>query len=147
MYFKLEEHIDHQRWLMNNGLLNDLHKNTLYMYGSLVHQEIKAVELRVDVEKKVLVYDLYASRSLLRTLERYARLKTATGLWDLWSLKRLLKRNGNLNFASILRGFVQTYCGSKWDVDVNIVDFDKYEEGFEDRKIPGPSGPTNTQSN
>lgn len=130
MTLKVEEHLDHQRWLMNHGLLNDLHKDTLYLYGTLVHKEVQAVELKIDVESKVLEYTIYLSSKLIKSYELYIRLRASNSIIDLWRLKRLLKKKGNLNFMTILSGFVKDYCGPKWNVKLEVKDFRSYEEGF-----------------
>jgi hypothetical protein len=130
MTFAVEEHLDHQRWLMNNGLLNDLHKDTLYLYGTLVHKDVLAVELSIDIEHKLLEYIIYVSPALLKSCMLYSRLQTTDSIIGLWRLKRLLKKKGNLNFMAILSGFVKDYCGPKWNVKLEIKDFGSYEDGF-----------------
>ena len=66
------DQIDHQRWLIDNGFINDLHKDNLFLYGTLVHIDIEAVEVRVDVEKKIIDYDLYVGPSLRKRMNQYA---------------------------------------------------------------------------
>jgi len=132
MTLQVEEHLDHQRWLMNNGLLNDLHKDTLYLYGTLVHKDVQAIELNIDIEKKTLDYIIYISPKLFQSYKLYNELRTTDSIIGLWRLKRLLKKKGNLNFMAILSGFVKDYCGPKWNVKLEIKDFDGYEDGFKE---------------
>ena len=132
MTLQVEEHLDHQRWLMNNGLLNDLHKDTLYLYGTLVHKDVQAIELNIDIEKKTLDYIIYISPKLFQSYKLYNELRTTDSIIGLWRLKRLLKKKGNLNFMAILSGFVKDYCGPKWNVKLEIKDFDGYENGFKE---------------
>ena len=130
MTLQVEEHLDHQRWLMNNGLLNDLHKDTLYLYGSLVHKDVRAVELNIQPENKTLEYIVYIDSGLFKSYQLYNELRTTSSIIGLWRLKRLLKKKGNLNFMAILSGFVKTYCGPKWNIKLEVKDFREYEEGF-----------------
>src|SRR5690348_10481022 len=81
------DHIDHQRWLMENGFINDLHKDNLYMYGAICHLEIEAVEVRVDVTKKVVEYDLYMSNALLKKVALYEELSKSKSIIGLWRFK------------------------------------------------------------
>jgi len=141
MTFQVEQHLDHQRWLMNHGLLNDLHKDTLYLYGTLIHKDVHAVELNIDIESKMLNYVIYVSTDLLKSYELYGRLRTASSIIDLWRLKRLLKKKGNLNFMAILNGFVKDYCGYKWNVGIEIKDFSSYEDGFKEIDQGSPIDP------
>jgi hypothetical protein len=130
MTFQVEEHLDHQRWLMNNGLLNDLHKDTLYLYGTLVHKDIRAVELSIQPENKALEYIVYIDSNLFKSYKLYNELCTTSSIIGLWRLKCLLKKKGNLNFMAILSGFVKTYCGPKWNIKLEVKDFKEYEEDF-----------------
>jgi hypothetical protein len=138
MTLQVEEHLDHQRWLMNNGLLNDLHKDTLYLYGTLVHKDVQAIELNIDIENKNLDYTIYVHPKLFKSYELYSELCNTDSIIGLWRLKRLLKKKGNLNFMAILSGFVKDYCGPKWSVKLKIEDFSSYESGFKEID----SGPT-----
>lgn len=132
---KLNEHIDHQRWLLENGFINDLHKDNLFAYGSVVHIDVKAVEVDVVVENKKIAYCLYVTSSLLKKIEQYRQLSTSTSIMGLWRFKRMLKKEGNLNLRHLLTGFVNDYCGPGWSVDLSLKDFRKYEEGFEEEKL------------
>jgi hypothetical protein len=127
------DHVDHQRWLIDNGFINDLHKDNLYMYGALVHKEIDAIELKIDLNKKTVEYDLYMRASLQKKVDKFNRLSKSQGILDLWLLKRLIKKEGNLNFLSVLSNFVKDYLGPKWAVVANLKDISDYEEGFEQK--------------
>ena len=119
---KLNEFIDHQRWLMDNGLFNDAAKDTLYMYGALVHNDISAVHVKIDRDTKTISYELYAQAAFLKKINAYQKLRKSTTLWDLWQFKRLLKKTGNLDFKPILKQFVTDFCGPKWKVQLKIDD-------------------------
>ncbi len=140
MTLKVEDHIDQQRWMLNHGLVNDLHKDTLYLYGTLIHKDVKAVELKIDVENKVLHYEVYVDDSLMRKLNLYKRLFGTTSIIGLWRLRRLLRKEGNLNLMGILNNFVKDYCGPKWNVKLYIKDFKRYEDGFKEAQSSPPSG-------
>lgn len=141
MTLPVEEHLEHQRWLMNNGLLNDLHKDTLYLYGTLIHRGVQAVELDIDIENKTLNYIIYIDSKLFNSYLLYNELRATTSIIGLWRLKRLLKKKGNLNFMAILSSFVKDYCGPKWNVKLEIKDFSTYEEGFKEIDNGPRNGP------
>ena len=126
----LAKYVDHDRWLLNSGLASDNAKNQLFLYGSIVHKEVRTVELELDLETKLVEYKIYIDRNLLDKHLKYMNLSTKTSLWGLWRFRRMLKREGNLNFRHLLNRFVQTYCGPKWSVDVKIVDNGGYVDGF-----------------
>lgn len=128
-----EEHLSHQRWLINNGFINDLHKDNLSLFGQLIHVDIKHHELAIDVEKKHIKYVLYTTQKLLNTLETYKKLKEKAeenGLWALWRFNRFLKKEGNLEFNTMVNACVKNYCGSDWKATVDLVHHEKYTEGF-----------------
>jgi len=131
---ELVEFLDQNRWLMNNGLINDGIKNQLFMYGSIVHKEVKAVELNINVENKRLDYSLYFDVKMLKAIETYKELSNAKGLFGLWRFKRMLNKHGNLNLQHILNAFVKDFCGPGWSADVKLMDIEGYEEGFNRRR-------------
>lgn len=122
------EHVDQHRWLLNNGLFTDQAKDTLYLYGAIINKHIKAVELSVNSNTKAINYVLFASRSLIKDYNRYHELKGTNSIFGMWKLKRLLKRHGNLEFLKILTGFVKTYCGPAWSVDLELKESSEYED-------------------
>ena len=130
MALDTNDHVDHQRWLMENGFINDLHKDNLYMYGAICHLEIEAVEVQIDVAKKVVEYDLYMQTALLSKIKLFSKLRSSTSIIGLWRFKKLVKKQGNLDFNSVLTNFVKDYLGPKWSVITNLKDVSNYEEGF-----------------
>jgi hypothetical protein len=134
---KLLEYVDNQRWLMNCGLFSDSAKNQLFMYGSIVHRDVRAVELDIDVEGKRVSYKIYVDKSLLKKIDKYHELSKATGFWGLRKFKKLLEKEGDLNFTRILNGFIRDYCGPKWSTDVTVLDFADYVEGYGDEAAQG----------
>lgn len=127
----VESHLNHQRWLINNGFLNDMHKNTLYFYGSIAHRDVRALQLRVDVATKTVEYDLYLSNRLIKVLKLYKNLKGKSSMWSLWRLRRLLSREGNLEFNAILNNFVKSYCGLDWISLCTCNSMQDYQEGLD----------------
>lgn len=123
---ELAEYIDQQRWLLNNGLVTDDVKNQLFFCGSIVHREVQAVEMDLEPENKMVNYKIYVNKSLLKKIDLYNELSTATGLFGMWRFKRLLKKEGSLDFHRILGKFVKDFCGPKWTTTVEIVDFENY---------------------
>jgi len=124
----VHELLDQHRWLLNNGLFTDQTKDSLYLYGAIINKGITAVELSVDSNTKLIKYTLYADLSLLKDYNRYIALKNTDSILGMWKLKRLLKRHGNLEFLKILNGFVKTYCGPTWSVDLELKESSEYED-------------------
>lgn len=122
------EHIDQQRWLLNNGLITDEAKNNIYVYGTLVHQDVKAVEVSIDIENRKINYSLYFSRSFINIYEKFLNLRNQTSLFSLLRLRFLLKRYGNLNIGGILKSFIMDYCGPKWSVSFELKDIKEYKD-------------------
>jgi hypothetical protein len=125
---EINDHVDQQRWLINNGLFNDMHKDNLYLFGALVHKDVLALELSIDIATKTVKYQLHCSDRLFKALAKYNKLKSSDKLLDLWKLKRLLKKEGNLNFSILIDGMVKNFCGPSWAVIVEVKDLKDYEE-------------------
>ena len=126
----IEEYVDQRRWLLNNGLVTDDVKNQLFFCGSIVHKEVQAVELSINAEDKVVNYVIYVDKDLIKLIEKYEVLSKSDSLFGLWRFKRLLKKEGSLNFSDILNAFVKDFCGPKWSANVRIIDFESYVEGL-----------------
>jgi hypothetical protein len=139
------DHVGHQRWLIDNGFINDLHKDNLYMYGAIVHKDIQAVELQIDREKKLVTYILFVPTKLLNKINKYdmlaKRIKAAldsgssASIIDLWVFKRMIKKEGNLDFNHLINRFVKDYCGPKWKAEVEVKDLSLYEEGYKEQDV------------
>jgi hypothetical protein len=123
---ELLEYVDQQRWLLNNGLITDGIKNQLFFCGSIVHKDVQAVELAVDPATKVVSYKIYVTDSLSDKIDLYNRLHKSDTIFGMWRFKRLLKKEGSLDFAKVLNKFVVDFCGPKWSTKVEIATFDKY---------------------
>lgn len=127
---KLEQYIDQHRWLLNNGLVTEDVKNQLFFCGSIVHKEVQAVELELAPENKLILYKIYVDNDLLKKIESYKELSKSTGLIGMWRFKRLLKKEGSLDFQQILQKCVTDYCGPSWVTKVEVLNMDAYVEGF-----------------
>lgn len=136
MELDLNDHLDHQRWLINNGFINDLHKDTLFMYGSVVHKDVKSVECQIDKDKKLVEYIAFVDAGLLKKIAKFETLKKSDSAWDLWSLKRMLKKEGNLNLNFIVDKFVKDYCGPSWRATLTMKDVSTYNEEYENDNKP-----------
>ena len=90
----IEEYVDQRRWLLNNGLITDDVKNQLFLYGSIVHKDIQAVELHVEPLTKLIQYKVYANTDLIKKIAQYHVLSKSTSLFGMWRFKRLLKKEG-----------------------------------------------------
>jgi hypothetical protein len=127
---KLAEMVDQQRWLLNNGLVPDSVKNQLFFFGSVVHLDVQAVEVKLRPDEKFVDYIVYVNKSLMKKIEKYNKLSTATSLFGMWQFKRFLKREGSLNFQSMLSSFVADFCGPGWSANVTVSDFDVYVDSI-----------------
>jgi hypothetical protein len=127
----LVQMIDHQRWLLNSGLVPDAVKNNLFMYGSLVHKDVQAVEVKINVEEKMVDYIIYVTNDLLKKVEKYRELIHSQTLYDMYRFKRLLKKEGRLDFSQVLTSFVADYCGPKWRATATVLSFDAYVDSLE----------------
>ena len=139
----LEEYVDQRRWLLNNGLITDDVKNQLFFCGSIVHKEVQGVELDLEPDKKLVRYKIYVNADLIEKISKYHVLSKSTTLFGMWRFKRLLKKEGALDFQQVLSNFVKDFCGSKWNVDVEVVDFNTYVDGLGDH---GETDRANQQS-
>lgn len=127
---KLTEMVDQQRWLLNNGLVTDSVKNQLFFYGSIIHPDVQAIEVKIRPEDKLVDYTVYFTKKTLNKMEKYKKLSTSTSLLGMWRFKRFLKKEGSLNFQGMLSGFVKDFCGSSWNTKVTIIDFDVYVDSI-----------------
>lgn len=128
----VESLIDHHRWLMNNGVMHDSIKNQLFMYGSIVHRNVVAVDLAVDVAAKLVSYKIFVDVAVKGKVDKFFKLKESTSTFGLWKFKRFLKKEGNLDFHAILNSFVKDYCGRGWNATVETIDFNDYVEDYDE---------------
>ena len=124
----INEYVDQNRWLLNNGLFTDATKDNLHLYGAIVNKNITAVEVVVDTNTKHIKYTLYVPQKLIMAYNRYMDLRGSGSVFNMWRIRRLLKRYGNLEIARMLNGFVKTYCGPTWGVDVSLKESSEYED-------------------
>ena len=66
----------------------------------------------------------------MKKIETYNKLSTATSLFSMWKFKRFLKKEGSLDFKSILSKFVGDFCGPGWTVNLTTRDFDVYVDNI-----------------
>lgn len=137
---QLAEYVDQQRWLLNNGLISDDVKNQLFFCGSIVHKDVRAVEVDIVAEERLINYKIYFDQDLIKKIEKYNLLSKSTGLFSMWQFKRFLQKEGTLDFQNMLSKFVRDFCGPKWSTQVTIVDFDIYVDKLgEESENPGTS--------
>lgn len=123
--------IDQERWLLNNGLISDSVKNQLFFCGSIVHKDVQAVEVAIKADAKIVDYIIYVSPKLFRNIEKYKLLSTSNTLFGMWRFKRLLKKEGCLDFRKVLGSLVGEYCGPKWTASATVLNFDSYVDSIE----------------
>lgn len=124
----INEHLNVQRWLINNNLINDLHKDNIFMYGSLLHKEVRALEVSIDVEARKVAYQLYLPTKVINKVDKMAALSSSQSIIGLWRYKRMLKKEGNLNFTLIASKFIKDYLGPQWTAEVVVKDVATYNE-------------------
>ena len=127
----VESLIDHHRWLLNSGVVHDSIKNQLFMFGSIVNKSVAAVDLTINVETKTVFYKIFINKDLISKVDKFEILRESKTLIGLWRFKRFLKKEGNLDFNSILNSFIKDYCGSAWIANVTTINFDDYIEDYE----------------
>lgn len=127
---KLLEYVDQQRWLLNNGLLSDSIKNQLFFCGTIVHKDVQAVELKLTPEKRLVSYVIYVEKDLIKKIGLYNELSTSTSVFGMWRFKRLLRREGSLDFQQLLNKFVKDFCGPMWSAEVAVTDFAEYVDSL-----------------
>lgn len=127
----IEQSVDSDRWLLNNGLVSDNVKNQLFFCGSIVHKDVQAVEASIRPENKLVDYIIYVPPALLGKIAKYNQLSTSKSLFGMWRFKKLLQKEGCLDFQKILSSFVTDYCGPKWTAKATIVSFDSYVDSLE----------------
>lgn len=136
----LEEYVDQRRWLLNNGFIADDVKNQLFFCGSIAHREVQAVELDLNPEQRLVNYKIYVNSDLIKKIDLYHVLSKSTSLFGMWRFKRLLKKEGALDFQQILSKFVRDYCGPSWNVTVQVLDFNTYVDGLGEQSGTGTDG-------
>ena len=96
--------------------------------NSLINKHIIALELSIDSNSKHVHYILYVDLPLLKAYNKYHELKLSESIWSMWRAKRLLGKNGNLEFKQMLSTFVRSYCGPGWTTSMELKKSSDYEE-------------------
>ena len=122
------------RWSLNAGIMTDQIKDTLYGYAYLIHPDIKAAEVSIDLTVKAVDYKVYVSKKIYGCITAYRSNVQSGGIIALWKARRLVKKHGNLELEKVLKDFVNRFCGPGWstnltiDIDSNYVSKDKTNE-------------------
>lgn len=138
--------MDSDRWLLNNGLVSDNVKNQLFFCGSIVHRDVQAVELSIRPETKLVDFIIYVSPELIKKIALYSKLSVSKSLFGMWRFKRLLKKEGCLDFQRLLNSFVTDYCGPKWAAKATILSFDSYVDSLGTDNEDGGNGESDQPS-
>lgn len=139
--------MDSDRWLLNNGLVSDNVKNQLFFCGSIVHRDVQAVELSIRPETKLVDFIIYVTPGLIKKIAKYNKLSVSKSLFGMWRFKRLLKKEGCLDFQRLLNSFVTDYCGPKWVAKATILSLDSYVDSLGTENEDGGNGEPNQSSN
>jgi hypothetical protein len=143
---EIEKNLDSDRWLLNNGLVSDNVKNQLFFCGSIVHKDVQAVELKIRPETRLVDYIIYIPPGLIKKIAKYNQLSVAKSVFGMWRFKRLLKKEGCLDFQKVLNSFVIDYCGPKWAAKASILSSDLYVDSLEVENEDSKDGELNKSS-
>jgi hypothetical protein len=127
---ELVNYLDHQKWLINNGLINTVVQDNLFMYGTLAHPELKELDVSVDVLRSHINYTLFFETKMINVINKFNSLVSKNSFWGILRLWFLLKRHGNLDFKTPLQKMVADYCGPKWSVDIQVKNVSEYQREF-----------------
>lgn len=122
---EIQETIDNERWLMNNGLISDSAKNNIYVYAYLVNKGITAAEVDIRVESKTIDYNLYVKDNLLKAYDYYSNRNTSW--FSLIKSAYYVRKHGNLNFKMLLNRFIKDYMGPSWKVNLSVKKHSEYK--------------------
>lgn len=125
--------VDHQRWLINNGLANDMLKDNLYLFGIYLHPGIQDALVSIDFNDKVITYQIYVNKYLLNDFNKYKKLLASTGKLNTIRLKRLWRKHfenkkdpARLDIDTIINSHVKSLCGPNWSTSVKILPYSQY---------------------
>jgi hypothetical protein len=122
---EIQETIDNERWLMNNGLISDSAKNNIYVYAYLVNKGITAAEVDINPESKTIYYNLYVKDNLLKAYNYYSNRDDSW--FSLIKSAYYVRKYGNLNFKMLLTKFVKDYMGPSWKVNLSVKKSSEYK--------------------
>jgi hypothetical protein len=103
------------------------------MYGSLVHRDVAALNLEIDVAKKTIKYTAFFDDAMMEKIRRFNEWQHSDSIITLWRLKRLIKKEGNLNFELIVQKFVRDFCGPSWVTTLTVDNVSNYVDSDEQR--------------
>lgn len=139
---ELYKQVDHKRWLMNNGMIDDTIKNDLFFYGSISHPNVKALEFSVDIENKTVNYDVYLQKQDFNIVKKFLKLSKSSSLFGLWRFKRMLKKHGNMNPGAHVDLAIKDFAGPNWKATATIKNFSEYNDSpYEYEDKVGEFGP------
>jgi len=127
----LDSIIDHERWMMNNGIFTGVSKDNLFAYGAIIHNDIEEVECDIEFENKTIKYTLYFKNGTYRAIDFLDKHKNANNIFDLLYFWYILKRKGSIDtdrITTMLNKFVKDYCGPKWQAIATIKNIRDYKE-------------------
>ncbi len=116
----ISEKVVLERWRLDNNLVSQEMQNNLFLYGSIIHKDVEAVDMAIVVERKEVQYKAFFPRKILKKINTFNKLRGTKSLWGMWRLARLLKAQGNLDLQYILNKFVKDLCGPKWSATLTI---------------------------
>jgi hypothetical protein len=123
--------LEHHRWLLNNGIVSDYVNNNLYMYGSIVHRDVVGLHVEIDVARKHVKYTVFFTDDMMDKIDKFTRWQNSDSIITLWRLRRLIKKEGNLNFEAIVQRFVKDFCGPAWTASAIVDNVSNYKENEE----------------
>lgn len=127
---QLAEYMDTRRWIAQSGIMTDDLKNNLFMYGSILHRNISAVDLTISMENNRVDYKIFIPKDVLKKLHKYERLlneynANSLGWYNRWRFANMLSEmktnEERLDFEVMLNHFVRDLLGGKWSASCEII--------------------------
>ena len=68
------DRLEHQRWLLNNNLVSDEIKDNLFIYGHILHTNVRYVDLDIDFTGKIITYTIFFDTKELSKINKFNEL-------------------------------------------------------------------------
>jgi hypothetical protein len=121
---------DIDKWLLSINLISKTIKNDLFIYGVIIHpKHIKAVEVIINPKEKIVNYELYVSKTIIKKYNYIVKNRNSDNIFKLFTLLMIKYRYGDLNFDIKLLQCVKDRCGKEWNVNVICKNYKEYNPG------------------
>jgi hypothetical protein len=107
----------------------------LYACAAMAHPSVRAVSMSVDVESKLIAYELEIDSKTFKLMDKIVRLAAKGSIIGLWRLRRIVRKHGNLDIRSLVYNEAMKILGNDWRVKVDIRDEAEQSVRIADRDI------------